>query len=61
MANICEGGIVVEATKRTAKPETVRIQINGRLVTLIFTPEPNREAASIIQKTLINAYLIKAV
>ena len=43
------------------KRETLKITVNGKRVTLFFMPEPNYEAAEFIKKTLLNAYLIKAV
>lgn len=43
------------------KQNSLKIIINGKLVTLIFQSAPNNEAADFIKKTLINAYLIKAV
>lgn len=43
------------------KKNTMKIIINGKPVTLFFISEPNNEAADFIKKTLINAYLIKAV
>ncbi len=51
----------MKTTQSNVKPETVKIQISGKTVTLFFTPEPNREAADFIKRTLINSYLIKAV
>jgi len=51
----------MKTTQSNAKPKTMKIQINGKTVTLFFTTEPNKEAADFIKKTLINAYLIKAV
>lgn len=51
----------MKTTQLNIKAETVKIQINGKPVMLFFTPEPNREAADFIKKTLINAYMIKAV
>lgn len=43
------------------KAETIRIQVNGIPVTLLFTAEPNKEAANYIKKALINAYIIRTV
>lgn len=43
------------------KPENLKLTVNGKPVTLFFEPEPNKEAAEFIKKTLISAYLIKAV
>ena len=43
------------------KQDTMKITVNGKRVTLFFMPEPNHEAAEFIKKTLLNAYLIKAV
>lgn len=43
------------------KQETMKITVNGKTVTLFFMSEPNHEAADFIKKTLLNAYLIKAV
>ena len=51
----------MKTTHTEAKPESVKMTVNGKPVTLFFRPEPNNEAAEFIKKTLINAYLIKAV
>ena len=51
----------MNSTQTNKKPEIIKIQINGKPVTLMFATEPNKEAADFIKKTLINAYLIKAV
>jgi hypothetical protein len=51
----------MKQTQTILKSETLEIKVNGKSVTLIFSPEPNKEAAEFIKKTLINAYLIKAV
>jgi hypothetical protein len=48
-------------TANDKKEECLKITVNGKCVTLFFAPEPNREAADFIKKTLINAYLLKAV
>lgn len=51
----------MKATQGNIKNDTLKLQIKGKPVTLIFEPEPNKEAADFIKKTLINAFLIKAV
>lgn len=51
----------MKTTESNVKPETVKVQINDKTVTLFFALEPNKEASDFIKKTLINAYLIKAV
>jgi len=51
----------MKTTQSNTKPETMKIEVNGKPVTLFFAPEPNKEAADFIKKTLIKAYLIKAV
>lgn len=51
----------MKTTQSNTKPETVKIQINGKPVILFFAPEPNKEAADFIKKTLIKAYMIKTV
>jgi len=40
---------------------TLKIEIAGKPVILRFAPEPNLEAADYIKKTLVSAYLLKAV
>lgn len=47
-------------SKDTKTPESLHITVNGKAVRLYFMPEPNREAASFIKKTLISAYALKA-
>ncbi|GEM_PF-2340063 len=47
--------------KMKEKSDIVKIQINGKPVTLYFASNPNNEASDFIKKTLINSYLIKAV
>ncbi len=51
----------MKTTHSNIKTETVKIIISGKPITLFFAPEPNKEAADFIKKTLINAYLIKVV
>ncbi len=51
----------MKITKNDQKQDSLKIVINGKLVTLLFAPDPNTEAADFIKKTLINAFLIKAV
>lgn len=49
----------MKTKQQDKKAETTKIQINGVLVTLFFTVEPNKEAVGFIKKALINAYIIK--
>ena len=49
----------MNTTQQDKKVETIKIQINGIPVTLFFAPEPNKEAADFIKKTLINSYVIR--
>lgn len=51
----------MKTAKNDQKQDSMKITINGKPVTLLFAPEPNPKAADFIKKTLINAYLIKAV
>lgn len=51
----------MEKNKTEKKQDTMQIVVNEKCVTLFFIPEPNHEAAGFIIKTLLNAYLIKAV
>ena len=51
----------MKATQSETKPDSLELTVNGKPVTLFFAPEPNKQAAEFIKKTLINAYLIKAV
>lgn len=47
--------------KNDTKQDMLKIQIAGKPVTLLFATEPNTAAADFIKKTLVNAYLLKAV
>jgi hypothetical protein len=49
----------MKTTQQDKRTESIKVQINGIPVTLFFAPEPNREAADFIKKTLINAYVIR--
>lgn len=49
----------MKAKQLDRRAETIRIQVNGIPVTLLFTAEPNKEAANYIKKALINAYIIR--
>lgn len=52
--------IMSSAELEKNKPK-MNIIVNGKRITLFFAPEPNPEAADFIKKTLINAYLLKAI
>ncbi|MDR1772382.1 hypothetical protein [Lacrimispora aerotolerans] len=43
------------------KNESLKIIINGRLVILQFTSNPNTEVSNFIKQTLIKAYRVKNV
>lgn len=47
--------------KNAIKQAALKIEVAGKPVTLRFAPEPNSEAANYIKKTLVSAYLLKAV
>ena len=47
--------------KNNTKQDVLKIEIAGKPVTLHFTSEPNTAAADFIKKTLVGAYLLKAV
>jgi len=47
--------------KNETKQAALKIEVAGKHVTLWFAPEPNPEAADFIKKTLVSAYLLKAV
>lgn len=47
--------------KNNTKQDVLKIEIAGKPVTLRFTSEPNTAAADFIKKTLVGAYLLKAV
>ena len=49
----------MKTTRQDKRTESIKVQINGIPVTLLFAPEPNREAADFIKKALINAYVIR--
>jgi len=55
------GGAVVNIIKNDQKRDSLKIIINGKPVTLLFDRDPNIEAADFIKKTLINAFLVKAI
>ena len=47
--------------KNETTQTTLKIEVAGKHVTLWFAPEANPEAADFIKKTLVSAYLLKAV
>ncbi|MPM22551.1 hypothetical protein SDC9_69008 [bioreactor metagenome] len=47
--------------KNDTKQDVLKVQIAGKPVTLRFTSEPNTAAADFIKRTLVSAYLLKAV
>jgi hypothetical protein len=47
--------------KNDKKKDVLKLEIAGKPVTLRFATEPNTTAADFIKKTLVNAYLLKAV
>jgi hypothetical protein len=51
----------MEKAENNTKKDSLDITVNGKRVRLFFLPEPNREAAATIKKTLISAYMLKAV
>lgn len=51
----------MKAKQPDTRAETIRIQVNGLPVTLLFSAEPNKEAADFIKKALINAYVVRTV
>lgn len=55
------GGAGMNQAKENEKSDILKTEVNGKPVTLLFTPEQNNEAADFIKRTLINAYLIKAI
>lgn len=40
---------------------SIKIVINGKSVSLFFSPQPNYEAADYIKKSLMNGYTLKAI
>jgi len=51
----------MEKNRTEKKQVTMKIVVNGKSVRLYFMQEPNHEASAFIKKTLLDAYLIKAV
>jgi len=51
----------MEKNRTDKKQVTMKIVVNGKSVRLYFMQEPNHEASAFIKKTLLDAYLIKAV
>jgi hypothetical protein len=53
------GGVVMNEMNNDLKKNSLKININDKMVTLKFTSEPNIGVADFVKKTLINAFLIK--
>jgi hypothetical protein len=51
----------MKVIKNDQKRDSLKIVINGKPITLLFASDPNPEAANFIKKTLVNAFLLKAV
>lgn len=49
----------MKTLKDDLKQDSIKLIINGKPITLLFSHEPNKEAAGFIKKTLIKAYTIK--
>ena len=47
--------------KNVIKQDVLKLEVAGKPVILRFAPEPNPEAANFIKKTLVSAYMLKAV
>ncbi len=47
--------------KNNSKQNILKLEIAGKPVTLHFASEPNTTAAEYIKKTLVSAYMLKAV